>query len=159
MRWLSKFNQFNCLLNGTTDLLTPRADDFNNMLLFTVLSPIVFIIWFSIIIYFARCIRGASHTITKLWWNMVIVTFWLTHPDICHYVFASFACINVDDSGKSRLFYDLEVVCWEGNHQWMINVLCIPSIIVFIIGMPAFFAWKLKQAKAQEVSAGMYDFI
>jgi len=57
---LSKFTQFNCLINGTTDLVTPREDDFYNSLLLTILSPILFIVWFSILFFLQRCVKGAN---------------------------------------------------------------------------------------------------
>ena len=34
---------------------------------------------------------------------------------------------------------DLEVVCWEGTHQALINWVSVPAIIIFVIGMPLYF--------------------
>ena len=112
VNFLSKFTQFNCLINGTTDLLTPRNDDFYNSLVFTLLAPLYYVLWFSLLFFIQKTLTKNSEDVKQVWMSMVVVVLWMCYPDICHMVFATFACIDVDGSDQQRLFYDLEVVCW-----------------------------------------------
>lgn len=34
---------------------------------------------------------------------------------------------------------DLEIVCWEGQHQALINWVSVPAILIYVIGMPLYF--------------------
>lgn len=75
--------------------------------------------------------------------GIAVVTFWLFHPDISHIVFASLSC--TDRAGESRLFNDLDIVCWTGQHNLFIWLISVPSILFWIIGLPAYFYYKLRQ--------------
>lgn len=115
--YLSKFATFNCLINGTTetDPSLPNTS-FYNSLLFSVTAPIYFIIWFSLLFILYTIFKGAPTNLREKWVCMVVVTLWCFHPDVCHMIFATFSCIDVDQTGVSRLFYDLEVACYQGDH-------------------------------------------
>ena len=74
--------------------------------------------------------------------GITVVTFWLLHPDIAHAVFASLSCI--ERGGESRLFRDLDVACWQGQHQALVALVTVPSICFWIIGVPAYFFHVLR---------------
>lgn len=108
--YLSKYVSFNCFINGTTVLEPVDPGSFYRTLLWTCVSPILFIAWFTVL-YFLQSLLGGGFKVDQ-WHCMIIVTLWLFHPDICRVVFASFACIDPDFTGESRLFSDLGTVCW-----------------------------------------------
>lgn len=61
----------------------------------------------------------------------IIVLLFLVHPTITTIMFNAFNCTNID--GTSRLYEDLEVICYERSHK----------IIAFGVALPALFLWGL----------------
>jgi len=45
------------------------------------------------------------------------------------------------------MFSDLEVKCWEGEHERTVLYICIPFFLLWIIGIPLFFLHQLNKYK------------
>ena len=66
--------------------------------------------------------------------STIIVVLFLVHPTITTISFNAFNCQNID--GKSRLFDDLEILCYKGNHNILSFGVAMPSIIIWGLGIP-----------------------
>lgn len=55
-------------------------------------------------------------------------------------MFGAFNCYNVDS--ESRVYGDLEIVCYQGAHKFWALCVALPSLIVWGLGIP-FFAFIL----------------
>ena len=78
--------------------------------------------------------------------GVAVVTFWLFHPDVAHIVFASLSCS--DRGGESRLFNDLDIVCWQGQHASFVSFVSIPAVVLWIFGLPLYFYHVLRNNEA-----------
>ena len=138
----SKFIDFGCLVAGS-GIEDPEFYYFFKRLLFTLLFPFAMIIFMAFVLSLISCKKGSMNAIRDQMICIVVVTLWLFHPDVCHAVFASLSCVE-DDLGRHRLFSDLEIVCWEGQHKSFVTWVTIPAVIVWVIGLPAFFLCMLR---------------
>ena len=50
-------------------------------------------------------------------------------------------CIEIE--GESRLFDDLEEVCYEGNHLLILLTVSFPGLLAWAIGIPVYALIKL----------------
>lgn len=51
-------------------------------------------------------------------------------------MFQNFRCKDIE--GQSRLYKDLEILCWESTHSTFSFALALPSIFIWGIGIPLF---------------------
>jgi len=144
MLLLSRLVAFQCLVAGSEGMHDLDFTPFFKNLLVTVVSPIILIAWFVLVMFIVSLTKGSFNAIRDQLICAIIVILWILHPDICHAVFASFSCI-ADGNGQSRLFHDLEVVCWEGQHKNFITFVSIPAIIFWVIGIPGYFMYTLRK--------------
>jgi len=88
--------------------------------------------------------------------GMIVMTLWLIYPDLCHVIFSSMSCINPSDGKKnatpfentSRMYRDLDVICWSGHHLYYFVYVTVPGIILWVIGLPMVFYYCLRTNKA-----------
>jgi hypothetical protein len=75
---------------------------------------------------------------------------YILHPYVINVTFAMFNCKSLD--GSLYLQSDLEINCWDGNHDFTAKMLGIPSILVWIFGFPmlAFFLLKKNRNNLDE---------
>jgi len=75
----------------------------------------LFVLWiiFSLMIY--TCIIGSWHAVKYRAVNIMFVTMWLIYPDVSSAIWSSFACMDYEE-GYTRLYTNLEIQCWSGNH-------------------------------------------
>jgi hypothetical protein len=66
--------------------------------------------------------------------STIIVVLFLIHPTITTISFNAFNCQDID--GTSRLYDDLEILCYKGNHKMMAFGVALPSILVWGLGIP-----------------------
>ena len=146
MLLLSRLVAFQCLVAGSEDVTVDLVNDnpFFKNLLVTVVSPIILIAWFVLVMFIVSLTKGSFNAIRDQLICSIIVILWIVHPDICHAVFASFSCI-ADGNGQSRLFHDLEVVCWEGQHKTFVTFVSIPAMIFWVLGVPGYFMYSLRK--------------
>ena len=156
-RMVAKNISFSCLLIGvgTQDkgsIANEIMKDFGfqtffKELLFAVLLPILLIVWLGFLINVYGRLKGlgVKERQDQLICSIVI-TVWMFQPDIASYIFASFSC--VERGGKQRLFQDLEIICWEGQHLNFIYFVSIPFFVLWIILPPCVFYQKLRYDKA-----------
>jgi hypothetical protein len=141
--FLSKFVDFNCFLNGGMELGEPGEAVYRN-LIFTCLAPVTALAWFAFLYTLMGLVRGSFSALRTQLVSTALVVFWLFHADICHVVFASFACIDPEGTGTQRLYEDLDTLCWTGNHRWVVSFVSVPALIVFVFGLPLLLFKKLR---------------
>jgi hypothetical protein len=60
-------------------------------------------------------------------------------------MFLSFNCLQVDDVFRLKL--NISSVCYEGQHKYFMLLIIIPSIIVWVVGIPLFAIFLLVRNK------------
>eukprot|EP00347_Sterkiella_histriomuscorum_P006984 403350694 len=85
--------------------------------------------------FYKVAFRKAISLFSRVMSTAVIVLF-LAHPSIVQFMFLNFKCKDID--GEERLLNDLEVVCWDSSHSIYSYYLAIPSIIIWVLGIPFF---------------------
>ncbi|TNV88103.1 hypothetical protein FGO68_gene7380 [Halteria grandinella] len=68
--------------------------------------------------------------------STIIVILFLMHPSITREMFSLFNCKNIE--GISRLYSDLETVCYQGDHFNLTLWVAGPSFLLYSIGIPTF---------------------
>ena len=63
-----------------------------------------------------------------------VILMHLIYPTACQNTFRLLACTEVGE--EWYLQADLEQVCWEGSHGMMIALVCLPQILLYVIGFP-----------------------
>ena len=58
----------------------------------------------------------------------------LFHPDIAKFMFLNFNCVKID--GLYRVKFSVDSVCYQGQHLFFTLVIVIPSIILWVFGIP-----------------------
>ena len=117
----------------------------------TVLTPLVFILlsvlfW---IIYFK--LRGREVIRNKNFSNQAIATIVIIcfnlQPNIIKSCFELFRCINLyrTDTPVNFLTSDYDLQCWTSEHMLWINLLSIPALIVWGLGLPVFVFYILRK--------------
>ena len=133
-----------------------RLENFFRELLFAVASPLLMIALLQLLLTLSSCFKGKFVLEKDKLVCITVVTLWLFQPDICHILFASFSCIEIE--GKQRLLSDLDIVCWEGNHQIFFNCIIIPGLIIYVLALPAFFCYVVhSQREMIELNAIKQD--
>ena len=67
----------------------------------------------------------------------------LFYPTIVGYLFASINCYDVEES--TRLYDDLEELCFEGQHLIITFLVTFPGLILWAFGMPILGFFMLKR--------------
>ena len=65
----------------------------------------------------------------------IIVLFFLVYPTIVKIMFSNFSCVEVDKM-KSYLNENTAIECWDFNHKKYSFIVVIPSIIIWVVGIP-----------------------
>ena len=159
--YMSHYTAFDCILNSNNP-----SNAFFRTLVFTVLFPGLLILWFTLLFGLYGMCRGSFDGLRNKLICMIVITHWLLIQDICHVCFGSFACINVEQNsfteksninqdsaqlqldsviGKSRLFADPEIICWEGVHLNYVLSVTFPAIIIYLIVIPTYLFLKLRR--------------
>ncbi|TNV74916.1 hypothetical protein FGO68_gene4333 [Halteria grandinella] len=68
--------------------------------------------------------------------STLIVILFLLHPTITREMFVLFNCKEID--GISRLYVDLEILCYQSEHLFILKWVAAPSLIFYSIGIPTF---------------------
>ncbi|CDW72107.1 UNKNOWN [Stylonychia lemnae] len=109
---------------------------FYQKLVMLALLPILlaFCSWLFWVIYHKIKYQKEEY-VSKIITTLIILLF-LVHPNIVHYMFNNFKCINID--GDNMLLYDLEINCWGDVHSLFSYFIALPSIFVWGLGIPFF---------------------
>ena len=82
---------------------------------------------------FACCKKDKS-VLKKELITTLCVLFFLIHPTITRLMFAMFSCIEIE--GESWLIENLDIKCWSEEHLYYSLLVALPSIIIWVIGVP-----------------------
>lgn len=64
----------------------------------------------------------------------LVILLHLIYPTACQNTFRLLACTEV--GGEWYLQADLEQLCWNGSHVTMFVLVCLPQILLYVIGFP-----------------------
>ena len=82
----------------------------------------------------------------------ISIIWFLFYPTIVTYLAASINCLDIE--GVSRLYNDLEEICYEGRHLQIVGYVSYPGLLLWAFGVPllGYFMLKrfLKQIKDSE---------
>ena len=78
--------------------------------------------------------------------STVIIAIWLLYPDITKNMFKSLSCINLGD-GIQRQYYNVNGTCWQNSHLMYLFIAVIPISLLWVIGVPCFLLYKLRENK------------
>lgn len=76
----------------------------------------------------AKRVRDSRMTTTN------IVMLFLIHPTLVKVMFDMFNCDKIE--GEERLVRDLNTICYQGLHLWLVVGVTIPAIIIWGFGIP-----------------------
>ncbi|CAG9324285.1 unnamed protein product [Blepharisma stoltei] len=84
------------------------------------------------------------------------VILFLIHPSITNIMFSIFSCKEVN-SGEYWLYADLGIRCWDGHHLLYGLLFALPTIIIWVIAVPALCLIKLvkNRRKLEDISIKM----
>jgi len=77
--------------------------------------------------------------------STIVILLFIVHPDITMMMFMAFNCIKVE--GKYYLTSDVTVTCYEGTHKFYSLVIVVPSLIIWVMGIPMFALYLLIKNK------------
>lgn len=85
-------------------------------MIFTVLFPFLLLIWVIIVVVVQGVIYPKGPQILKdKIMSVTVITFWILQPDVARELFKAFTCVKnngFSDEEPSRLYHDLEIICW-----------------------------------------------
>ena len=70
----------------------------------------------------------------------------MAHPAVSAKTLQLFTCMTLDD-GKAYLRDDLDLECWTGTHLTWVLAVGLPSLVVWVIGIPISGMFLLYRAK------------
>ena len=79
----------------------------------------------------------------------LITLIYLLYPTLCRSAFALIACRQIGLIGKSYLTQDLQIECFAEEHMYWFIGLCIPALLILVIGLPGsamFFLWRSRNS-------------
>jgi len=68
----------------------------------------------------------------------LIVLEFITLPTVTTYTFKLYNCTDPFKEGTNYMADDVDVECWEGDHNFYAKNVGITSIVLWIVGLPAF---------------------
>jgi len=83
------------------------------------------------------CVLCCFH-IVEIWLKTkatLVVILFILHPNITKLMFAYFACMDLG-TGELWLISDLSIKCWDAGHVRQILLVVLPSIIIWVVGLP-----------------------
>ena len=82
---------------------------------------------------------------------------YLLYPTLCYDSFVLLACRTIGN--KTYLIADLQEPCYEGRHLIMLFCVCIPKILLLVIGLPLCAFLKIrKHSKAMRLQHSIVQF-
>ncbi|TNV71314.1 hypothetical protein FGO68_gene17028 [Halteria grandinella] len=77
--------------------------------------------------------------------SSIIILLFFLYPTICQYVFSLFNCTLIDKT--SRLYEDPEVICYDGLHDLIALWAGLPSLALWVFGIPFYALIQLRSNK------------
>ena len=69
-------------------------------------------------------------------YSTIIIMLFLFYPTIVSYMAESVNCFELE--GVFRLYNDLEQVCYQGTHLWIVFLVSYPGLLLWGLGIPLF---------------------
>jgi hypothetical protein len=84
---------------------------------------------------FLRLLKHVDLLFAKIITSFVIIIF-IVHPSITKMMFSVYSCMTILPN-ESWLVSDLSEKCWSSSHTRMILLISVPSLAVWVLGLPA----------------------
>ena len=111
------------------------------LIMFTCMPFLIkFFSWLFWIIY-GRCKRINPKERSDKSTATAIIVLFLFYPTIVSIIAKSVNCVQIE--GESRLFDDLQEICFEGTHLLIVITVTLPGLIGWAIGIPIYALVKL----------------
>ena len=91
------------------------------------LLPLVIITMFSLLFALWKLVKRDSSLQRNFVVSSITIIYFM-HPSLTEKTLSLFRCVTI--YVKKRLLYDLELICWEGAHQYWGIFLAIPMLFV-----------------------------
>ena len=69
-------------------------------------------------------------------YTTIVIMLFLFYPTIVSYMAESVNCYRLE--GVLRLYNDLEEICYQDSHIWILILVSIPGLILWAFGIPFF---------------------
>ena len=123
-------------------------------LYFFYLLPLIVVI-LSFIFWFTKgCCKNPKELLDKTVSSIAIIWF-LFYPTIVQYLAASINCTDIE--GISRLYDDLEEICFQGRHLQVVYSVSAPGLILWAFGVPLLGFVMLKRFLKQMADAEFHS--
>jgi hypothetical protein len=96
--------------------------------------------------------RAANKRARRKWWKLVLFTLFLMYPGVSSTVLSIFVCRDIN--GVPFLLADFTLRCHDTKWYWMMWI-AIPAVLVYPIGVPAFFFYMLNRYKSRMAEPGV----
>ena len=122
---------FECLLE---DVGVSTRDMYYVTLQIFAALPAVLVLLAMVVWVVLRGCKKVEQMGRKMVASAVIILF-ILHPSLTRSMFSLFACMDLGDS-QLWLINDLSIVCWSRSHLQQILMVVLPSMAVYIFGLP-----------------------
>lgn len=130
--------------------------------LMITITPIIMGIIFIVGFWILKIIRKNSIvTYSRQVAVSIIMILYSLHPTITRLVTSLYFCMELD-SGEYWLQKDLSVRCWEGQHLDFSLMIGLPSIIIWVFGVPFLgfiYFWRKRSVLDNPSMFGKYRMI
>ena len=126
-----------CLLIDTVfEFATPIRLFYTRLISFNLIPFVIVII--SVVFWaIKKAINKFSNKERKdKTYSTIIIMLFLFYPTIVSYLAESMNCYELE--GVSRLYNDLEEVCWQNNHLMIVITVTLPGLFLWSLGIPFF---------------------
>ena len=122
-----------CYLSGNNSNGSQESY-YYKLVLLSIMPVIIAIV--SLIVWLGLCFMHETYAYLKReFFTTIIVLFFLVYPNIVKLMFSNFSCQDVDKVG-SYLSANITIECWNTEYTWYSVLVAIPSIIVWVFGVP-----------------------
>lgn len=107
---------------------------YRKMVMYALLPILLAIISLLFWLIYLKCRKRGYGELKTKFLSTIIVCCYIVHPNICESVFTSFNCIDIE--GTYRLSNNVATVCYEGIHMKYLAMVSIPSLFIWVLGIP-----------------------
>jgi hypothetical protein len=92
----------------------------------------------------------------------IIISVFCFLPTITSITFAIFNCVDIFNDGDKYLAVDLDIKCWEGEHDYYAKRFGIPIMLIWVMGAPLlalFILFRKRKVLMEKDNLKRYGFI
>lgn len=93
--------------------------------------PIIAVVWSKI----CGATGKAENNTMSVNIGMQILVCYLLIPGVSHILFSAFSCLDLQEN-ETRVYHDLEIICWSERHIYYLAMLIAPFILIYLVYYP-----------------------